>query len=275
MVAKDDFCGAWMTVLVLRVNILLAVLFLFFNLATVVQWICDMMIESEGFQQSVIKQAREMDANGAGLPVVELLVKAFLLRGSSDTLDAKLSCVQGKKSKLEREKAEVDAALAALAKEIDAASAQEASLKAAAQEKGGELAEQIDMLSGGSDLALWKAQGKDVLAEKAKELQEQTTQALEELFEAISKAVEDARNSEAAKALKAKQGMDQAQGLANQAMEYATDPEKQAELQKQMQEAMAKAQAAAQEVAAAASDPEKRKELEEAAKKAMQQAQDA
>jgi len=307
-VAKDDFCGAWMTVLVLRVNILLAVLFLFFNLATVVQWICDMMIESEGFQQSVIKQAREMDANGAGLPVVELLVKAFLLRGSSDTLDAKLSCVQGKKSKLEREKAEVDAALAALAKEIDAASAQEASLKAAAQEKGGELAEQIDMLSGGSDLALWKAQGKDVLAEKAKELQEQTTQALEELFEAISKAVEDARNSEAAKALKAKyeetqamvqeklqqamdtlqdeefqkqlmdaakQGMDQAQGLANQAMEYATDPEKQAQLQKQMQEAMAKAQAAAQEVAAAASDPEKRKELEEAAKKAMQQAQDA
>merc|ERR1719364_111240 len=108
-----------MTVLVLRVNILLAVLFLFFNLATVVQWICDMMIESEGFQQSVIKQAREMDANGAGLPVVELLVKAFLLRGSSDTLNARLSVVQGKKSQLEREKAQVDYDLAALAKEIE------------------------------------------------------------------------------------------------------------------------------------------------------------
>jgi hypothetical protein len=307
-VAKDDFCGAWMTVLVLRINILLAVLFLFFNLATVVQWVCDMMIESEGFQQSVIKTAREMDANGAGLPVVELLVKAFLLRGSSDTLDARLSVVKGTKSQLEREKAQVDASLAALAKEIDAASAQEASLKTAAMDKGGEIAEQVESLTGHNDLALWKAQGKDILAEKAKELQQQTTEALEELFEAISKAVEDARNSETAKALKAKyeetqamvqeklqeamdtlqdeefqkqlmdaakQGMEQAQGLANEAMEYATDPEKQEALQKAMQDAMAKAQAAAQEVAAAAADPEKRKQLEEMAKKAMEDAQAA
>merc|ERR1719230_1088741 len=34
-VAKGEYCGAWMTVLVLRVNMLLAVLFLFLNLATV------------------------------------------------------------------------------------------------------------------------------------------------------------------------------------------------------------------------------------------------
>merc|ERR1719446_592144 len=57
-VAKDEYCGAWMTVLVLRINILLAVLFFFFNLATVVQWICDLMIESQGFKDTVIKQAR-------------------------------------------------------------------------------------------------------------------------------------------------------------------------------------------------------------------------
>merc|ERR1719498_1335806 len=114
-----DYCGAWMTVLVLRINILLAVLFLFFNIATVVQWVCDMMIESEGFQQSVIKTAREVDGQGAGIPVCELLVKAFLLRGTSDTLDSRLDAVKSKKATLEKEAAVITANLQALQAEID------------------------------------------------------------------------------------------------------------------------------------------------------------
>merc|ERR1719460_3618881 len=48
-VAKTDFCGAWATVLVLRISMLLSVLYLFLNLATVVQWLCDALVSSSAF----------------------------------------------------------------------------------------------------------------------------------------------------------------------------------------------------------------------------------
>jgi len=58
-VAKDDFCGAWATVLVLRISILLSVLYLFLNLATVIHWLCDQLIGSSAFSNTLLKQARK------------------------------------------------------------------------------------------------------------------------------------------------------------------------------------------------------------------------
>jgi len=304
-VAKDEYCGAWMTVLVLRINMLLAVLFLFLNLATVVQWVCDMMIESQGFQQSVLKQAQEMDRGSSGLPVMELLVKAFLLRGGTDTLNNRLAVVQGQKASLEKEKADLAAKLAAIDSEITSVTTEEQTLKATAEEMGGHLAEQVSKLtSGGADLESWKSQGDKALSEaeaKARQVQEATTQALEELWEKISQVVEAAQNSETAKALAAKyheleakfeeamntlqdpafqqqlkeaaeKASAQARDLADQAIQAAKDPEMQKKLNQMAHDAMEQAQKAAEEVAAAANDPEKRKQLQEAAQKAMDQA---
>merc|ERR1719201_2327925 len=72
-VAGADFCGAWATVLILRISMLLSVLYLFLNLFTVVQWLCDVMIQSKGFESFVLKTARKLDKNGSGVPIVEML----------------------------------------------------------------------------------------------------------------------------------------------------------------------------------------------------------
>lgn len=311
-VAKGEYCGAWMTVLVMKINVLLAVLFLFLNLATVAKWICDCMIESQSFQKSVIDQARAMDKNATGLPVIELLVKAFLLRGGSDTLNSRLSKISAAKALCEKEKAEIEAQLTAVSAEIATVSAEEQTIKASAQDKGGAVAEQVLKLTTGTDdLEAWKAKGDLALAEadeKARAVREATTKAIEELWEKIKAAIDAVQNSETAKALIAKgqeyqamveaqareamatlqdpeflnklqeaaqQATEQAKQLADDAIAAAKDPELQKKLNQMANDAMEQAQKAAEEVAAAANDPEKRRQLQEKAQQAMEQAQAA
>jgi DNA repair exonuclease SbcCD ATPase subunit len=267
VVAKDDFCGAWMTVLVLRINILLAVLFFFFNLATVVQWVCDLMIDSKGFQDSVINYARVMDNKGSGLPVMETLLKAFVLRGGSDTLDSQLQGVKNRKKTFESEQASMAKQLAALDAELTTAKSEEQALKDEVLSKGGEFADQIKKM---------EQQGSQVVEDveaKAKEIQEKTAEAMTELYEKIQNAIEAAESSQFMQQVKAKTR--QLEAMADEAIAAAKDPEKQKELQKMAQDALQKAQQASQDVIAAASDPEKRKELEKAAEKAMEEAKKA
>jgi len=311
-VAKDEYCGAWMTVLVMKINVLLAVLFLFFNLATVAKWVCDCMIESQSFQKSVLDQAKAMDRAATGLPVIELLVKAFLLRGSSDTLNSRLSKIQSSKSVCEQEKADLERKLAAVTSEIGTNAAEEQAIKATAKEQGGDIAEQVSNLVGLTDeVEAWKARGDQALEEaeeKAKAVQAATTKAIAELWEKIMEAVNAVQNSETAKALiakaheaealleaKAREAMEtiqdpeflnklnaaaeqaaaQAKEMADQAIAAAKDPELQKKLNQMAHDAMEQAQKAAEEVAAVANDPEKRKELQEKAQQAMEQAQAA
>ena len=85
-------------VLVLKISMLLSVLYLFLNLATVVQWLCDLMVESKGFSNIVISQTRKADKGGTGLPIMEILAKAFLLRGGDDSIVSQLAVVQHHKN---------------------------------------------------------------------------------------------------------------------------------------------------------------------------------
>jgi len=298
-VAKDDYCGAWMTVLVLRINILLAVLFLFFNLATVVKWICDIMIDSQGFQDAVLGQARDMDKNGSGLPVCELMVKAFLLRGNTDTLNSRLSVVQARKAVMEKEKAAVAAKLAAVQSEVESCTTEEKSLKVQAEAEGGDIATQVAKLTEGAEAHdNWKtkmmgaskdmsemsaeakekaeAQARALAAEaeaKAREVQEATTKALEELWEKISKMVDAAQNSETAKALREK--YHELEAKMNEAMATLQDPAFQQQLLEQAQQASAQAKELADSAVAAAKDPEMQKKLNQMAHEAMEKAQKA
>jgi len=290
-VAKDDYCGAWMTVLVLRINMLLAVLFLFLNLATVVQWVCDMMIENQGFQDTVLKQARDMDKNGAGVPVMELLVKAFLLRGGSDTLNSRLGVVQSRKKMMEKEQAALASQLAAVSAEIDGVTAEEQSLKVQADAEGGDIAATVAKLTAGSvDMEKWRNQGDKFIgdaAEKAKQMQEfnkeaaeqariiqeKTTEALEELFEKMNQVAEAAQNSETAKALKAKYA--ELEAKFNEAMATLQDPAFQQQLLEQAQQAAAQAQDLANQAVESAKDPVAFQKAVDAAQEAMAQAQQA
>jgi hypothetical protein len=140
--AGGEYCGAWMSVIVLRVSMLLSVLYLFMNMFTVVQFLCDMMINNQGFAQSVLEQARTIDSNGTGLPVVEILAKAFLLRGNAETLNSRLSVVENQKASAESEKAALEAKLKALDSQIEYAQTAESSLKEQLNNASGEAAAQ-------------------------------------------------------------------------------------------------------------------------------------
>merc|ERR1719487_2989365 len=261
-VAPEAYCGTWMTVLVLRVNLLLAVLYFFINLGSVIQWVCDLMVENQGFQNSVLTQARRMD--GGGLPVVELLVKSLVLRGGSDTLDARLAVIQNHKYVLEKEVAEVEGKQSALQKELERVTAEEQALKAKAED-GGDIAAQTKALSEGAvSFDDWKARGDTAIAEaeaKAQDVQEATTKALEDLYEKIS-SVADAAKAKA----------NEAEAKAKEAMDKVNDPEFQKQLQENANKAMKEARAAAEQAKAAATDPEMQKKLAEAAQKATDHA---
>jgi hypothetical protein len=256
--APEVYCGSWMTVLVLRINLLLAVLYFFFNLATVIQWICDMMIESRSFQDMVLKQARKMDAGG--LPVVELLTKAFVLRGGSDTLDAQLAVVHHHKKVLLQKQASLQSEQCDVQRELERITIAEQALEYKAQRDGGDMASCSAKLSaGGVDFDEWRALGDKAIDEaemKSRDVQEATTKALEELYERISNMADDAANSETASLLKAKaneaeaaarQGMADAQALAQQAIDKAKDPEFQKMLAEQADTAMQQARSAAEQ----------------------------
>merc|ERR1719326_240757 len=58
------------------------------------------MIGSKGFSDTVLTQARHADRDGTGVPVVEMLCKAFLLRGGDESLISKLAVAQHHKNSL-------------------------------------------------------------------------------------------------------------------------------------------------------------------------------
>eukprot|EP00435_Cladocopium_sp_Y103_P040849 s1305_g11.t1 len=78
MVAEHDMR---FTVLVARVAAILDIFFLVINLLTVVNWLATSLVKSDDFVKTVLEKARNIDRNGLGFPVAELLVKALLLRG--------------------------------------------------------------------------------------------------------------------------------------------------------------------------------------------------
>jgi len=154
-VAKDEYCGAWATVLVLKISMLLSVLYLFLNLATVVQWLCDMMIESKSFSNAVMVGARKADKDGTGLPIVEMLAKAFLLRGGDESLISRLAVVQHHKKLLKSKQANLESKLSSLTRDIECSAKEEAKLTEKAKD-GGDLAAVCHKLNSSSvDFDSW------------------------------------------------------------------------------------------------------------------------
>jgi hypothetical protein len=301
-VAAGDFCGAWMTVIVLRVSTLLSVLYFFMNMATVIQFLCDMLIESKSFSNAVISQARKVDKGGAGLPIMETLVQAFLFRGGGETLNAKLAVVQHERAALEREEVRLQCELNTLEAKVNHIGNEEATLTDLCK-AGGDLAAQCAKLSDESlDITAWKAKGQEAIQEahaKASEVHEATTENLDKLWEKISEneaynavknramtaydtlndpefqaaIMERVQQASAAASQMANQAMEQAQKLADEAQKMASDPALWQQLNDQANTALKMAQEAAQKVQEAAGDPELQARLQKAAEEAFAQAQ--
>jgi hypothetical protein len=111
----------------------------------------------------------------------------------------------------------------------------------------GELAEQVEALTSESRSNLWKAEAvpRSAEAELQKQVKDVASQVMDTLQdEEFQKQVKDV----------ATQVMEQAQKLANQAMEYVSDPENQDNFRKAAKDASAKAQAVIEDM----NDPVKR-----------------
>lgn len=92
--AGDEYCGTWMSVLAARLCCIIGVVFLMINIMIVSQWFADGMRYQPGYVEQVLAQAKKQDDQAGGIPVVQTLVKAFVLRGSSDTLEVQRACAK-------------------------------------------------------------------------------------------------------------------------------------------------------------------------------------
>lgn len=300
-----------MTVIVLRVSMLLSVLYFFLNVATVVQFVCDMMIGSSSFADAVLGKARDVDKNGVGVPVTELLAKAFLLRGGSDTLIARLAVASHHKNCLEGERADLMAQLNAVKARQDYLKSEEESLAKSVEESGGgDLAAQCAKIKEEKFDAVckeWKEKGKQTIqAAQATvvDVGEGATEDLQRLYDKITQAADYLQNTEAFKAMDKKchelkdklndpefqqelmnnlnqlkdmamEASAKVSALAEEAAKEVADPKNFMLLQDVAQKAMDNAKVAAQKLADAANDPELQKKLQEEAAIAFDAARSA
>jgi len=224
-VAKEDYCGAWATVFSARLCAVLTVLFFFPNMVTVGRWISDSLVSDPGYQKSVLEKAKSTDSGTFfGIPVMQTLVKAFVLRGTSEVASAQLALALHDKNQLQKDKVAAEADLAGIQSRLDVLLAREAAFQTQVETNEGEgFAGQIKALEKGLDSATdvdaWAEKGKLSVEEakrKAAEVQEATTKELERMVEQIQEAVEAIRNSDTVK-----QAMHQAEELEHKAEDAA------------------------------------------------------
>jgi len=225
---RPNFCAAWASVFVARIAALLDIFFLVINVLMVTNWLATSLVKSEGFVKSVLKKARDVDRNGLGFPVAELLVKALLLRGRSETLGAKLSIAEADKSELEQEKGKLEAEVAKLQAQIATRQAEVEALQAQADaakatgvsdpmgfETNVQALESADVEALGTK---WKEQGQKAVEDaqaRAAEVTQKTTEELDRLLARFMELVQQVQGSEAFQSASAQLQSATEQGMAS------------------------------------------------------------
>jgi len=199
-----NYCGAWASVFAARLSTVLALLFLAVNLLTVGHWAVTLLVGSQSFANTVLSQARNFDSNGLGLPLAEVFAKAFLLRGNSDTLRAKLCLAAAEKAELQAERdalqaklAELDGAFEVSSVAFEAAAAEVADPDAEAKAEK-ELEKDVQLLEAYGEESLQDAQ------QKAAEMTQATARELERLLERFTGFAQQLQESEAYQTLASK-----------------------------------------------------------------------
>eukprot|EP00747_Dinoflagellata_sp_TGD_P183121 gnl/TRDRNA2_/TRDRNA2_37817_c0_seq1.p1 gnl/TRDRNA2_/TRDRNA2_37817_c0~~gnl/TRDRNA2_/TRDRNA2_37817_c0_seq1.p1 ORF type:complete len:797 (+),score=189.26 gnl/TRDRNA2_/TRDRNA2_37817_c0_seq1:358-2391(+) len=274
-----DYCGAWATVLAARLSCILAVMFMFVNLLRIIVWVCTLCVDSKGFEMAVTKKAKKFDDSLMGLPVAQILVKAILLRGAGDTINAQYGLKLHEKTQLEKERA-------ALQSQLDALEQQISSCESEAEQLGKDAGEDGDLAGSAQKLEScppdgydWKAQGSLAISEAearqlADKLEQATTQEIEKMIKRIMEAADQVRHSEAVEAAihKGQDLADKAGHMAEEGIHRAKEKAEQLRDSEAVRQAISQAQHAAQQLQQEGPDA-LNKALEEGTKKAKQVAE--
>jgi len=267
--AGDAFCGTWMTIFTARLVSIMGLLFLLVNIITVIRWIMDLMIHSASFEKNLLKQAKHVDDGAGGVPVCQILAKAIVLRGSTDTIYAELNVCANENIHLRRQKQRIEGELNELDTRIQHFTNKQETLTAKASKQDGDtgFGGIIKNLECPHSSSAWKDRG--IAAVEAAELRalppaEEEAKDLNKFVERIQEAVDSIMNSD-----EFKQAQEQAAAAAEAAEKKAR------ELAEQARELAEQAAAAAQEAAAHAAqvmqeaynDPEVQKKIKEAMEK--------
>mmetsp|Transcript_124658 Transcript_124658/g.399365 ORF Transcript_124658/g.399365 Transcript_124658/m.399365 type:complete len:972 (-) Transcript_124658:83-2998(-) len=305
------FCGSWASVFVARIVVLITPFFFFINVFACIQWLIQTLLNSDTVSSSVLSAAQDFDKQNTGIPVVEILLKAFLLRGSTDVSSARLTVALGEALRLSKEQQDLEGQLNEVECALKNRKIDQEVMEAAAKKCGGDMQENLAILAqvGDDDHHAWKEQGKKLalkaseqarvggsicteqleaiqayvqeLAEKIqdsemyKEAVETARRASEEAKIAAVKAAEEAAKAAAAAQEMATEGLAQAQDAAKAGFEYAQSDEVQAalaEAQGMAKDKMAKAQAGIEQGVAYAQSEEAQAALQKAAAQAQSSA---
>jgi len=223
--AGEAFCGTWMSVLTARLNAILGLLFLLVNLLTVAQWGLDVFTHSAQFEKKVLKAAKRFDDGAGGVPLCQLLVKAFVLRGSTDTVYAKMNVCTNEKIHLSRKEQELDSKVKGLQSDLAAKTGNFEALQNKARglnnEVGfGGIIKQLE--DSREDTEGWKEKGKEAIVAAEQRVlppADADTSKLDELVQRVTDTVDAIRNSPEFEAAKqqAIEAAEEAQRLAEQA----------------------------------------------------------
>ncbi|CAJ1341102.1 unnamed protein product [Effrenium voratum] len=230
---ESSYCGAWVTACAAKISILLALMFFFGNVLTVFFWLSETTLSMDRIAEKIVAHAKAFDQLSLGLPVAQVLVKAVLLRGSTDILCARLASQMREKDGLSQELAATEQQLAKLKSELEAKDQEVEVIKAQMLASGGSLAAQAERITAGNFDAA-KAHGEEVLEEakrKVAMLEQQTGEEIEKMLVHIkammdkaAMAAEEARIQARAVAAQAATAAGEA---ANKASAYADDAKKQ------------------------------------------------
>merc|ERR1719276_668173 len=259
--AGDAFCGTWMTIFTARLVSIMGLLFLLVNIITVIRWTMDLMINSASFEKNLLKQAKHVDDGAGGVPVCQILAKAIVLRGSSDTIYAELNVCANENIYLRRQKQRVEGELSELDSRIEHFSSKMDQLQKRADKQSGDtgfggIIKNLECPQSSSE---WKDRGiAAVQAAEARALPpaEEEAKDLNKFVERVQEAVDAIMNSDEFK---------QAQQQAQEAAEAAE--KKAMEVAAQAQEAAIAAAKAAED---AYNDPEVQRQIAEAKAKGQE-----
>jgi len=241
------YCAAWATVFCARVVCIVGVLFTMLNAVTALTWMSSIFLRTESTGIKFKAWAKRFDSRWEGMPVMQTLIKAFVLPRVLDLDSAALAQELHTESSLKREHAEAEQKLGTLDGELEKQRSKVEALKAkiVKNEDNSKLDERLDHLEkhvrNSIDSGNWHQMGADAVeAAKAKamDVEQASTEDLERIVNRIRGAADQLQHSQTAQS-----AMAQAQQGASSAKEFIQSEDVQARI--------AQVQAQAQQAAAA------------------------
>lgn len=199
-------CNAWATIVAARMSCFVMMLAFFSNLATVFHWASELSMTSERFSTALLNHAQKFDEGLLGLPMAQLFVRAFVLRGSSDMVFTRLAVALHEQSCVKKEINATEGRLQELRSKLQEQTSRVSLLKAeAADQEGGDFITSAEKLERQMSDALtpqaWRERGTQAIEEAhanaVRDVKAATTESIDRILRRMAEGSEQLRNSEA------------------------------------------------------------------------------